>query len=259
VESGLFALLETALRLHAETDGALDLTATPLWEAWGFARRQGAVPDAERLRQALALVGSRWIELDAEHRTIRFRKPGVRLSLGSIGKGHALDACGARLRAAGIDDFLLHGGNSSVLAAGCPRSGRGTSAPALAAGWEVGIVHPLRPNRRLGTLLLTGRALGTSGAWAQSFVHEGRRYGHILDPRTGQPADGVLSATALAPTAAEADALATAFFVLGPDGAADYCERHPGIAAVLACPIRRQGGLEIRTAGLEQGEFRAAE
>src|SRR5208283_222176 len=85
----------------------------------------------------------------------------------------------------------------------------------------------------LGQVELNDRALGTSGAQFQSFRHRGRRYGHILDPRTGWPADGVLSVTVLAPMAAEADALSTAFYVMGSEAAIDYCRHRPAIAAIL--------------------------
>ncbi len=93
--------------------------------------------------------------------------------------------------------------------------------------WKIGVKDPLRDQRRLGQIELHDRALGTSGAQFQSFRHRGRRYGHILDPRTGWPAEGVLSVTVLAPTAAEADALSTAFYVMGPEAAMDYCRHHP--------------------------------
>ncbi len=245
VEPRLFALLELAVRLCGETGGAYDITAGPLWEAWGFARRAGAVPQPEQLAEARRHVGSHLIELDPQARTVRFLAPGVKLNLGSIGKGLAVDRCAERLLAAGIDDFLVQGGNSSVLA-------HGASAPpqAGAAGhWLVGIRNPLHLDRRLTELRLSNRALGTSAAQFQSFRHQGRRYGHILDPRSGWPAEGVLSATALAPRAALADALSTAFYVLGAEAALSYCRRHEGIGAVMVCPVAGGDGLEIRSAG----------
>src|SRR5207245_854365 len=100
-------------------------------------------------------------------------------------------------------------------------------------GWPVGIRHPWNPKRRLAVTWLRDRALGTSAATFQHLEHEGRKLGHILDPRTGWPAEGIASASVLAPTAAEADALATAFFILGIEKAKTYCENHPNIGAVL--------------------------
>ena len=88
VEPGLFELLRLAMQLHAETDGAYDITSTPLWETWGFARRAGSIPSAEQLAEARGKVGGHLVELDATRRTIRFRQADVRINLGSIGKGY---------------------------------------------------------------------------------------------------------------------------------------------------------------------------
>ena len=128
VEPWLFELLALAMRVYEESEGAYDITATPLWEAWGFAQRTGHVPAAAQLAEARQYVGGHLVELDPARSTIRFLKQGVRISLGSIGKGCALDCCGRKLAAGGMGDFLLHGDQSSVLAHG----------PA----WEVGIRSP---------------------------------------------------------------------------------------------------------------------
>ncbi len=252
VKPRLFALLELAARLEAETGGSLDITAGQLSDIWGFSHRKGALPDDRQLAEALENIGSELLDLDHQHQTVRFRKPGVKLNLGSIGKGHALDCCAEQLAAAGIGDFLLHGGGSSVWA-------RGASPEDAGGGWTVGIRHPLRPNRRLAEIRLRDRALATSGSLAQFFRHKGRRYSHILDPRTGRPAEGVLSATAVASNAAEADALSTALFVMGPDAALEYCRDRWEIALFMVCPARHPGGIEIKSAGFEQEDLKILE
>jgi thiamine biosynthesis lipoprotein len=256
VEPRLFELLELAVRLHGETDGAFDVTTGRLWEAWGFTHRAGALPAEGQLAEALQQVGSHLVELDRRDRTVRFSRPGVELNLGSIGKGYALDRCAEKLHAAGIADFLCHGGQSSVLARGSRRQMRRAAADPPEGGWLVGLRHPRRADRRLAEIRLRDRALATSGSWTQSFMHGGRRYGHILDPRSGRPVEGLLSATVIAPSAALADALSTAFYVLGPAAALDYCRERPEIAAVLVCPVRHSGGFEIRTAGLADDELK---
>ena len=189
--------------------------------------------------------------MDAGRKTVRFLDPGVKLNLGSIGKGYAVDCCGERLLAAGIDDFLVQGGNSSVLAHGASAP-RQAGAAAARRHWLVGVRNPLHLDRRLSELRLSNRGLGTSGTQFQSFRHQGRRYGHILDPRSGWPAEGVLSATALAPTATLADALSTAFYVLGAASALRYCREHPEIAALVVCPAAVGDGLDIDSAGLDE-------
>ncbi len=255
VEPWLFNLLHFAVRLFEETGGAYDITSTPLWEAWGFARRDGRIPSDVELAEARSCVGGHLVELDADRRTIHFRKPGVKINLGSIGKGHALDVCSERLLELGMTDFLLHGGKSSVLGHGGHKvevgRGRGEESPL----WEIGIPDPHQPGHRLGMIRLRNRALGTSGGQFQSFRHQGRRYGHILDPRSGQPAEGVISTTVTAPTAAAADALSTAFHVMGPQPSLAYCQTHPEIGLVMLCPRREGKKVEMHVAGLGEGDF----
>ncbi|MBI1903480.1 MAG: FAD:protein FMN transferase [Planctomycetia bacterium] len=246
VDPALFDFLETCVELWRLTQGAFDITAGPLIKLWGFFRRQGAVPSAEDLARTMALVGSDKLLVDRAARTIRFAVPGMELNLGSIGKGYALDRCAERLRQSGITDFLCHGGRSSILAG---ETGE-TDDP---SGWRIGVDDPLRPGRRLAELRVRNRAVGTSAATNQSFFHQGRRYGHLLDPRTGRPAAGVYQSTVLAPTAAMADALATACYVLGADAAVECCKSLPGVALFMVC-AEPEGGMAIKTHRLAEGE-----
>jgi len=249
----LFELIELALRVGAETGGALDITSTPLWEAWGFSRRAGSVPSEEKLAEALPHVGSELVELDNLQRTVYFRREGVQLNLGSIGKGYALDRCAELLLKAGVRNFLLHGGYSSMLARGAQAvsCAGDTSSPE----WRVAIRHPLAPERSLAELRLRDRALSTSGSAAQSFRHQGRRYGHIVDPRTGRPAEGVLSATVVAPTATLAEAFSTAFYVVGPEAAEQYGRQRAELAAIIISPSQNNDGIDTHCFGFAEGEL----
>lgn len=251
VGPALWDLLALATRLNEETQGVYDITSAPLWEVWGFARRAGRVPNEAELAEARRCVGGHFLELDSEQRTVRFLRPGVRINLASIGKGYALDVCSERLLASGMTDFLLHGGQSSVLARGSVSASAGEFK-----GWEVGLRDPLQPSRRMAVVRLADRALGTSGGQFQSFRHEGRRFGHLLDPRSGWPAEGVFSATVLAPSAALADALSTAFYVMGPQASLAYCQAHPEIGLVMLCPGEQGRTTEIHRTGLADGELR---
>jgi thiamine biosynthesis lipoprotein len=226
VEAGLFDLLALAARLTEATGGAFDVTAGALIKAWGFYRGPRRVPaDAER-EAALSRVGMRHVVLDRERQTVRYLRPGLEINLGSIGKGYALDRAVAVLRDEyGTTSALLHGGHSSVYALG--------TEPGSRRGWTVGLRHPWEPDRRLALVRLRDRALGTSAATFQHLEYNGRKLGHILDPRTGWPAESMASATAVAPTAAEADALATAFYIQGVEAARAYCAAHPEVGAVL--------------------------
>ncbi len=256
VDGWLLDLLAQALQLHDRTEGAFDITSAPLWRVWGFALRQGAIPDEQQLAEALESVGSHFVKLDPTAKTVRLLKSDVEINLGSIGKGYALDRCVQELTDAGIDDFLLHGGQSSVLARGSRLAGNDALSKKSSAGWIVGLGHPLRPGRRLAEIRLENRALATSGSAAQFFRHKGRRYCHVLDPRTGQPAEGVLSVTVLGPSAALTDALATAFFVLGPEWALEYCSSRPELAAIFVCPATHGPGVRISSTGLREGDLR---
>jgi FAD:protein FMN transferase len=175
---------------------------------------------------AMQCTGMKHVILDSEQRTVRYRKPGLEINLGGIGKGYALDRAAELLRGQwNVVSGLLHGGTSSVVAIGSP--------PGNPAGWAVSLKHPWDENRLLGTVNLCNQALGTSAATYQFFEYNGRKLGHLLDPRRGWPAENVLQASAIAPTAAEADALSTAFFVMGLAETRLYCQSHPHVGAVV--------------------------
>ena len=226
VEAGLFDLIESAARITRQTNGAFDIATGALIKAWGFYKRQGRVPAPTERATALAATGTRFIALDRERLTVRFLRKGLEINLGGIGKGYALDRAADLLhRDWGIRSALLHGGSSSVRAVGAP--------PGQPRGWPVTLKHPWDPDRRPGTLYLNDVALGTSAATFQHFEYNGKKLGHLLDPRTGWPAEGVEQVSVVAPTAAEADALSTAFFVLGVEPTARFCQAHPDVGVVL--------------------------
>jgi thiamine biosynthesis lipoprotein len=250
VERRLFELFERAAELHRQTRGAFDITSGPLTKVWGFYRRQGAVPADADLSAALSKVDCDKLQLDADAGTARFVMPGMELNLGAIGKGYALDRVAELMLAADVNDFLWHGGKSSVLARGSRAAGEG--------GWLVSLGHPLRPERTLAEIRLRDRALGTSGSGTQFFRHRGKRYGHILDPRTGLPAEGVFSATVLAPTAAEADALATACYVLGAEQALALCGSRSDLGLLMLVPGRGHSAVKVVTTGLTEADWRTA-
>jgi thiamine biosynthesis lipoprotein len=248
VEAGLFAILERGASLARQTGGAYDIAAGALSAAWGFTRGPRRVPSADALADARARSGTHLLRLDPERRTVAFTRPGVIINLGSIGKGYALD------RAAGVvraypwpTSTLIHGGASSVYALGSPP---GT----LGGRWEIAVRDPGDGTRSLGTFRLRDQGLGTSGAFFQEFEAGGRRYGHIIDPRTGEPpSNGPLAVTVVAPTAAEADALSTALYLLGPEGGRALLADRPNLGALFVLE-----GPRLVTANLPDFLFRPA-
>lgn len=228
----LFSLLLQCEQLWKDTRGAFDITATPLVKCWGFFRREGRLPSSDELARALSCVGMDKVSLNPQDESVKFTRAGVELSLGSIGKGYALDRAADVLQERGLYRALLQGGHSSVLALG---------EPDWDTGWSVSVDHPLDSSKPLAQLMLRDTAMATSGISQQFFEHEGRRYGHILDPRTGWPVEGMLSVTVFTHKAAVADALATAFFIGGIDLATEYCDTHTDVGALLVpAPVSAQ-------------------
>jgi thiamine biosynthesis lipoprotein len=228
VSDTLLDVLRRCRKIHEAVEGAFDPTSAPLSRCWGFLQREGRLPDGAEIAAALALVGLDKVDVDSQGRTIRFRRRGMALNFGAVGKGYALDRAAALLRERGVPRALLSAGGSSVLAFGGGE------------GFPVELRSP-RAASVIARLEVADAALGTSGAGEQFFEAGGRRYGHVLDPRTGWPAAGVLSASVGAPAAADADALSTAFLVGGPALAERYCDAHPGTLALLtleADPVR---------------------
>lgn len=220
----LFRLLMTCERLTRQTAGAFDATSGPLIALWRQARGENRIPTEDEIATYLQRIGMQHVRLHPLTESVSYDSPWTGLNLGGIGKGFALDEMEQQLCDRGLTSFLLHGGHSSLLARGDHNR---------LGGWPVGIGNPLFTDRRLGTLLLKDQAMSTSGSNIQYFRYQGRRYGHILDPRTGWPVDGHLSVTVVAGSAAVADALSTAFFVLGVEKAAECCHHLPDVGAIL--------------------------
>jgi thiamine biosynthesis lipoprotein len=225
VEPELLDVLQLSLDVSEKTGGAFDITSGVLSRCWGFDQRKGRIPSEETIRRCLDRMGSRFLSLDRERGTVEFERDGLSLNLGSIGKGFALDHVAEMLQNADFGKVLIHAGHSSMTAIG--------DASYPGGGWLVSLRDPVRKKRNLANLRLRNQALGTSGKGEQSFRKDGQCYGHVIDPRTGRPAEQNLSASCVAPSAALADALATAFFVMSLDSIERYCRETDDVGAVI--------------------------
>jgi thiamine biosynthesis lipoprotein len=246
VSAAVFRLLTQAITLGWAMDGAFDITIAPLVRAWGFMGGSGKKPTAEQVAAARHRVGASAIQLEPGDSTVRFLKEGMMLDLGAIGKGYAVEQAVELLRDAGVTSAILHGGTSTVYAIG---------APPGAEAWNVGVERPPPPaapggpvagaprahdpdNPAPSDLLLTiplrDAGLSVSAVWGRSFQEGDERYGHVIDPRSGQPVNhAVLSAVVLAsPT--ETDALSTALLTLGPPGLVPLQAFRPSVRALVA-------------------------
>ena len=230
VTSSVFRLLEQARQLHRDSGGAFDITIAPLVRCWGFMDGSGAWPDPAEVARVRRQVGMQHVILDEENLTVRFDGEGVMLDLGAIGKGYAIDRAVETLREAGVTSALLHGGTSTVYGMGRPP---GDDA------WKVGIESS--PNesatqKLLGTMPLQDEALSVSAVWGKCFEHEGRSFGHVLDPRSGQPVSNAVLAAVALPSATETDALSTALLVVGPEGHEKIAQLRPGMRTLIVGP-----------------------
>ena len=230
----LFELLTTALEYSKITEGAFDITYASVGYLYDF--RAHVHPTEQQIEKALPGINYRHVLLDAKNRTVKFSQPGVRIDLGGIGKGHAVDQGIKILQSRGIQHALVTaGGDSRIIG---DRFGK---------PWIIGIRHPDRKDEVIARIPLEDAALSTSGDYERYFDEDGVRYHHIIDPHTGQSARKVRSATIIGPTATRTDGLSKTAFVLGAERAIEIYNRLDGIDAVLVTP----DGRVLYTKGLE--------
>lgn len=224
VDPRLFDLLRLAERVSADTGGAFDVSSGPLVERWSRIADGLPVPTVEEMSELASKSGMRFVQLDEEAVTVRFEHETMSLNLGAIGKGYAVGEMASLLQDRRVEAALISGGTSSVYAIGSPPDGD---------AWTVGIRHPVNRAERLTTIRLCDRSLSISGGHERFVESDGVKYSHVVDPRTGWPADDLLVAAVTGPDPAEGDALSTAFLVLGEKGAREYCDAHAEVGALL--------------------------
>ena len=208
VSPEVFALLTRCVRYSRRSEGAFDITVGPLMKAWGFFKGTGRRPSREEVAAALTKVGYRHLGLDKTRRTVRFGVEGMEINPGGIGKGYAVDRMVGILRRRGFAAALVMASSSSIYGLGAP--------PDEPRGWRIDIRHPQRPRQHSVTeVFLQDRSLSTSGGYAQRFMADGRIFSHIMDPRTGYPAPGMLLVSVTAPRAIDSEAWAKPCFIHG--------------------------------------------
>ena len=240
VSADCLAVLDTALAVSRETGGALDVGLYPIIRAWGFTTGDYRVPEPAELDALLAKKDTDGIALDAAAGTAAL-PAGTAVSLGAVAKGYAAQKAAEAMAAAGAEHAILSlGGNVQTLGDTRPDGKR----------WQVAVTDPEDTGSYVGTLSVGQTAVVTSGGYQRYFEQDGVTYIHILDPATGMPVDNDLaSVTVVTADGARADALSTALFVLGSQGALDYAAAHDDVELVLVTKDRRV----IVTAGLAEG------
>jgi thiamine biosynthesis lipoprotein len=227
VSGELFFVLSKAQEVSRQSGGAFDVTVGPVVKLWRTARKKRKLPDPEKLAAARALVGWRNVRLDKDKQTVQLLKAGMQLDLGGIAKGYAADEALEILKKHGIERALVAAGGDIVV----------SGSPPDADGWKIAI-KPLKGEKDPGRLILHHAAVSTSGDAEQYVEIDGKRYSHIVDPRTGIGLVGRMSATVVARHGIDADSLTKVIAVLGPEKGIKLIESHEGASARM---VRKKG------------------
>lgn len=241
VNPELFGFLKRCREVWERTNGAFDITVGPLMRAYGFHQDEGGRSNETELEEARAACGMQHVELNPDDLTVRFNRPGMRFDFGAIGKGYALDLAVEILRETGVEHALVHGGTSTVCAIGHPPG---------ADCWKIAVEYP--PEGEAGRTLpvlcvveLRDRALSVSAVWGRVFKVGQDTYGHVIDPRTGAPAQRALLSIWTSGSATEADALSTALLTEGPAGIAALSGSYSGATSLVLANNANHGSFEI--------------
>ena len=207
VSQEFFDLLEACFDYSRKSEGSFDITVGPLMKVWGFYKGTGHLPHRAEVRAALDQIGYQNVELDPKGRTVRFRKRGMNVDPGGVGKGYAVDRMAAVLRGSGITAALVSGGGSSIYGIGAP--------PNEPRGWYIRIRDPKDESKTASEVYLKDNSISTSGNYEKYFRAEGRLYSHIMDPRSGYPAEGTLAVSIVCPKTLDSEVWAKPFYILG--------------------------------------------
>jgi FAD:protein FMN transferase len=229
VSKELFDLLSACMRFSEQSDGAFDISVGPLMKTWGFFKSSGHFPHRAEIRGAMTRVGYKNIVLDAGEQTVQYRRRGIEIDPGGIGKGYAVDRMVEILRNNGIQSGLITAGSSSIYGIGTP--------PSEPKGWRLTIRHPKDPNQSVGEVFLKDMSMSTSGNYEKFFRAGGKIYSHIMDPRTGFPAPGMLSASVVTRKTLDSEAWTKPYFINGRKWASDH--KIPG-SRVFLCEDRSE-------------------
>jgi len=228
VTQEMFDLLAACVEYSRDSEGAFDITVGPLMKVWGFYKGTGRLPHRAEILGAMERVGYRNIVLDAAHRTVRLAKEGAELDPGGIGKGYAVDRMVEVLKQYGIQAALVSASGSSIY---------GLGAPPGEKGWKVEIRDPKNEKKSVAEVYLKDESMSTSGNYEKFFRAEGRIYSHIMDPRTGWPAQGVLSVSAVTPRTIDSEAWTKPLFV---NGRAWASKHKPAFLRAFFCEDTRE-------------------
>lgn len=236
-----FNAIEQALQIADQTQGIFDPTVGPLVKLWNIEGRTGPqiVPSSQTVRDTLKLVGYEKVILNKEQREVYLPEKGMLLDMGAIAKGYAVEQAVSLIEKYKLTSMIVSAGGN-IYASGKKEDGM---------PWHIGIRDPVQKDKVIGYVKLNGQAIDTAGDYERYFFADGKKYGHIIDPRTGYPAQGSTSSTVLMASPVQADALATATFILGSEQGLKMITEIPGAMAVIISSdgkLVMSPGLDIR-------------
>lgn len=223
VDEELYNLIGRSVEISKLTDGAFDISFASMDKIWKFDGSITEMPSEEAVKQSVAKVGYQNIILDPENFTVFLKLEGMKIGFGAIGKGYAADKAKELLTEKGVSAGIINAAGDMNTWGKQPDG----------ESWKVAITNPIDRNKAFALLPLKDNAVVTSGNYEKYVTFNGTRYTHIIDPRTGYPATGIISATVFAPKAEIADALATSIFVMGKDVGVDFINQLPKIECIV--------------------------
>jgi len=223
VDKEVYDLVERAIKVSQLTSGAFDISYASMDKIWKFDGSMKEMPTPEAIKQSVARIGYQKIVLDAKAQTIFLKEKGMKLGLGGIGQGYIADKIKELLLSKGCTSGIVNV-SGDINAWGYQTTGK---------PWTVAIVNPMNKSKVFATFPLENSAVETSGSYEKYVVFDGKRYSHIIDPRTGYPAQGVISVSVFAKQTEIADALATGIFVLGVEVGLDLVNQLKGIGCII--------------------------
>ncbi len=223
VDPELFSLIERAIRISNLTEGAFDISYASMDKIWKFDGSMTEMPSVEAIKASVSKVGYQNILLNKDRSTVFLKLPGMKIGFGAIGKGYAADKAKALLMDKGVEAGIINASGDMNTWGRQPDG----------SDWKVAITNPFDKNKAFALLPLNQGAVVTSGDYEKYVEFNGVRYAHIINPKTGYPATGIISATVFAPSAELADALATSVFVMGIDVGLDFINQMPGVECII--------------------------
>ena len=223
VDNELLQLIERAIVISKLTDGAFDISYASMDRIWKFDGSMSSMPSDEEVKSSVAKVGYQNIIIDKENSTVFLKLPGMKIGFGAIGKGYAADMAKALLIKKGVIAGIINASGDMNTWGKQPNG----------EYWKVGITNPLNKSKVMALLPIDEGAVVTSGDYEKHVTINGKRYTHIIDPRTGFPSIGIISVTVFAPKAELADALATSVFVMGTNVGLNLINQLPNIECII--------------------------